>query len=271
MAYIKTKEEIQLILEGGKILGEVLEKISKMVKPGVSTWDIDLEAEKLIKEAGGRPSFKNYKTSRQDPPFPGTICASINEEIVHGIPKKDKILKKGDIFTIDIGMQYPVDSGLGKGGNGFFTDTALTLAVGQVSADIKKLLDASKKSLEKVIENIQSGDKISDIGKIVENYVRPLGYDIVRDLGGHGVGHGVHEEPFIPNYYNKNFDSWILEVGSVLAVEPMITMGDYNIEIAEDGWSISTVDKSLSAHFEHTLVVTEDGVKVATRRPDELK
>ena len=172
---------------------------------------------------------------------------------------------------MDIGMQYPINSGLGKGGNGFFTDTALTVAVGEISEDKKQLLNVTKKSLEKVIEKIKAGDKVSDIGKIIEDYIKPMGYGIVRDLGGHGVGHDVHEEPFIPNYYNKNFDSWVLEVGNVIAIEPMITMGNYNIEVSEDGWSISTVDKSLSAHFEHTLIITEDGVKVATRRPNEIK
>lgn len=271
MAYIKTPEEVQLILEGGKILGDILEKISVLAVPGVSTWKLDVEAERLIKKNGGRPAFKNYRSSRQDPPFPGTVCVSINEELVHGIPSKDRILKEGDILSIDIGMQYPVDSGLGKGGNGFFTDTAVTLAIGKIDEKTQKLLDATQKSLEKVIENIELGSSIADIGKIIEGYIKPLGYGIVEDLVGHGVGHDVHEDPRIPNYYDKSLEKWKIEVGAVIAVEPMITMGDYHIEVAEDGWSISTIDKSLCAHFEHTLVMTEDGLKVATRRPKEKK
>ena len=163
MSYIKKQEEIQFIIEGGKILGEILEKIAKMVRPNISAYEIDMEAERLILEAGGRPAFKGYRTRKSDPPFPSTICASVNTEVVHCIATKDKILREGDIFSIDIGMQYPLNCGLGKGGNGFFTDTALTVAVGDIPEKTKQLLNVTKKSLELAIEKCFVGN--SKIGR----------------------------------------------------------------------------------------------------------
>lgn len=270
MSYIKTKKEIAYIQEGGKILGEILDKLAKMSTIGISAYEVDKEAEKLIVGAGGRPAFKGYRSRKSDPPFPSTICASLNNEVVHGIATKDKILKDGDIFSIDIGMQYPVNCGLGKGGNGFFTDTAITVLVGNVSNKTKQLVNATKKSLELAIEKCIIGNSIADIGMAVEDYIDPQGYGIVRDLVGHGVGHEVHEEPRVPNYYDQDLEHWKIEEDAVIAIEPMITMGDYNVETAKDGWSISTVDGSLSAHFEHTIVITKNGPLVVTRRPSEL-
>lgn len=282
MAYIKTKEEIQKIIEGGKILGEILEKLSKTIKPGVSAWEIDLEAERLIDLAGGIPAFKGYHSWKNEPPFPSTICACVNEELVHGIATKDKVLREGDIFTIDIGMQYPAKSKLGRDGNGFFTDTALTLAVGKVPAKTtksfvswqakQKLLNVTKKALEIGIKQCVVGNTVADIGKAIENYVTPQGYGIVRDLVGHGVGHEVHEDPRVPNYYDKKSADWIIQPGVVIAIEPMVTIGSCRVLTADDGWSIKTADGSLCAHFEHTVVVDYDSqIKVATRRPEELK
>lgn len=270
MSYIKKQEEVQLIIEGGRILGEILDKLAQMVKPGISAYEVDMEAERLILEAGGRPAFKGYRGRRSEPPFPSTICASVNEEVVHGIASKEKILKEGDIFSIDIGMQYPVNSGLGRGGNGFFTDTAITVAVGTITEKTKQLCNVTKKSLELAIEKCFVGNSIASIGKAVQDYIEPQGYGIVRDLVGHGVGHEVHEEPRVPNYYDRDLENWKLEHNAVIAIEPMITMGDYNVETAEDGWSISTIDRSLSAHFEHTIVITKDGPLVVTRRPSEI-
>lgn len=264
MSYIKTKEEIEKIKEGGKIIGEILENISKMAKPGISAWDIDAEAEKMILEVGGIPSFKGYKSKPSDPPFPSTICASKNEELVHGAATKDKVLNEGDIFSIDIGMRYPAEGG-------YFTDTALTVPVGEIPEKTRKLLYATQKALEIGIEQCQVGNTVSDIGKAIQAYIEPQGYGIVRDLVGHGVGHKVHEEPRVPNFYDRDLEKWKLEPGAVIAIEPMITIGDYNIETADDGWSISTKDKSLNAHFEHTIIITEDGPVVATRRPAELQ
>ncbi len=277
MSYLKTSEQQQLIIEGGKIIGEILEKLGKMVKPGVSAFEIDEMAEKMIIKAGGLPAFKGFH-SHNEPPFPSTICASINDELVHGIATKEKIFRNGDIFSIDIGMEYPVNkiqntrNKIQKSERGYFTDTAITVMVGAVPEKVKKLLEVTKESLEVGIKAVKIGGTIADIGRAIEEYVKSQGnYGIVRDLVGHGVGHEVHEEPRVPNYYDKSLERWIIEPGVVIAIEPMITMGDYHIITAHDGWGISTADKSLCAHFEHTVVVNESGTVVATRRPGELK
>ena len=269
MAYIKNNQEIEQIKQGGKILGEILEKLGNMVKPGITAWDIDVEAERLIKEAGGRPAFKGFRGRKSEPAFPSTICASKNEELVHGIATKDKVLNEGDIFTIDIGMQWPVGCGKGENGNGFFTDTALTVPVGSVPEKTKPLMSVTKKCLEIGIEQCKVGNTVASIGKAIQEWVEPQGYGVVRDLVGHGVGHSVHEEPRVPNFYDKSLESYVLEEGVVIAIEPMITIGDYNVKTADDGWSISTSDGSLNAHQEHTVVIGKDGPIVVTRRPSE--
>ena len=262
MSYIKTKQETQLILEGGKILGKILTELGTMAKPGVSAFIIDQKAEELIKSAGGRPAFKGYKNHRHDPPFPSTICACVNEELVHGIATKEKILKAGDIFTIDIGMEY----------KGYFTDTALTVIVGEVPKEVKKLLEVTEGSLFAGIKKCKIGNTVADIGRAIEDYVNKNGkYGIVRDLVGHGVGHAVHEDPRVPNYYSPENEKWVLEEGVVIAIEPMITLGTHEVMTADDGWSISTADDSLCAHFEHTIIITKNGPVIATLRPGEKK
>ncbi len=260
MAYIKKQEEIEKIIVGGKIIGEILEKLSSMAKPGVSAFEIDLEAEKLIRLAGGRPAFKGYKSRKHDPPFPTTICACVNEELVHGIATKDKVFKNGDIFTIDIGMEYEQ----------YFTDTAITVIVGDVPKKTKQLLWTTQEALEVGIEQCVAGKTVADIGRAIEKYVKNKGnYGIVRDLVGHGVGHEVHEDPRVPNYYDPNLEKWELRPGVVIAIEPMLTLGSHQVITADDGWSISTADKSLCAHFEHTVIITEGEPIVVTRRPGE--
>lgn len=262
--YKKKPQEMETIIEGGKLIGEILDTLIGMVKPGVSAYEIDTKAERLIREVGGVPAFKGYKPHPSDTPFPSTICASVNAEVVHGIATKEKILKEGDIFTIDIGMQYPAK-------NGFFTDTAVTVPVGAISEEAQKLMDVTSKALEIGLAQAKDGNTIADIGAAIQEYVEPHKYGIVRDLVGHGVGHAVHEEPRVPNFYDKELETWIVEPGVVIAIEPMITLGDYRIRVADDAWTISTADGSLSAHFEHTIVVTQDGPVVATRRPSEMK
>ncbi len=283
---IKTSQDINNLIENGKRMGEVLERLEGMCKPGVSAWEIDQAAEKMILEAGGRPAFKGYRTHVADRPFPATICASFNAEVVHGIPRKNAILKEGDIFSIDIGMVWPFVKNkekatagagprLGAVGvrnktRGVFTDTAVTVAVGAIPDKTRKLLDVTRESMERGIAAALPGNSIADIGKAVESYVRSQGkYGIVRDLVGHGVGHEVHEEPFIPNYYDKSLESIKLRPGMVIAIEPMIALGDWRVETMDDGWTIKMSDNSLSAHFEHTVIITEDGNIVATRRPSE--
>lgn len=263
---IKTQSDIKNIIKGGEILGKILDKLIEESKAGVSTLFIDQLAEKMIVEAGGKPAFKNYQNCPSDTPFPCTICASLNHELVHGIARPNVILKDGDIFSIDIGMEYPIENKK----PGFFTDTAVTLIVGNVKPEIKKLLEVTRESLKAGIKAVRPGNSIGDIGKAIEKYVSAQGnYGIVRDLVGHGVGHAVHEEPRIPNYYDKKMDHFKIKPGMVLALEPMISLGSYKVRSADDGWTIETADRSLCAHFEHTVVVTDSGCVIATKRPSE--
>lgn len=268
MALIKTRQEINQILQGGKIIGGILEELSKMVKPGISTAFIDAAAERLIVAAGGKPAFKNYKNHPHDNPFPSTICASLNDEIVHGIAREDVVLKEGDVFKIDIGMEWPVGN---KNSSGYFTDTALTVVVGRkISKETQKLLEVTAGALEVGIKAAKPGNTVADIGRAIQSYVESQGtYGIVRDLVGHGVGHAVHEDPMIPNYYDRKMEKIVLKPGMVIAIEPMISLGDWQVESGADGWTIVMSDGSNCAHFEHTVVITDKGNKVATRRPAE--
>lgn len=269
---IKTPEEIKLLKENGELIGQILEDLAKMCKPGVTPFEIDQEAEKRIIAVGGKPAFKGYKTRSADVPFPATICASRNEELVHGIPTKVP-LKDGDIFTIDIGMEYPYrksEAGSRKPERGLFSDTALTIPIGKISPKNRELIRVTQESLEAGIRAVKPGNTVADIGKAVEDYVKSQGkYGIVRDLVGHGVGHEVHEEPRIPNYYDRNLDYIILKPGMVIAVEPMLSLGGWRVVTADDGWTINMADHSMSAHFEHTIIITKSGNIVATRRPSE--
>ncbi|MFA6547843.1 MAG: type I methionyl aminopeptidase [Candidatus Magasanikbacteria bacterium] len=266
MSLIKSQSDINQIISGGKAMGKILEKLEKMVKVGMTTWEVDQLAEKLIKDVGGRPAFKGYFTRPGDTPFPTTICASVNEELVHGIAKKETVLNDGDIFSIDIGMEWPYK----KGGKGFFTDTALTVPVGKISKEVMELLRVTKESLEVGIKAAQPGYSVAGIGKAIEHYVKSQGpYGIIRDLVGHGVGHAVHEDPRVPNYYDPKLEKIKLRPGMVIAIEPMISMGDWRVTDGQDGWTIVMEDGSLCAHFEHTVVITESGNIVATRRPSE--
>lgn len=257
------------------MLGKVLSSLAPLCKPGVSTWQIDQEAERLIKEAGGRPAFKGYQTYGADRPFPGTVCASINEELVHGIPAKEIILKDGDILSLDIGMEWPAPSkrdeiSRQKRNSGVFTDTAITVPIGKISSEAKKLILVTRQSLEEAIAVCRPGASIAQIGKAVEKYVNSQGkYGIVRELVGHGVGHKLHEEPYIPNYYDKKLESSILKPGMVIAIEPMIATGHWKVETLNDGWTIKMKDNSLCSHSEHTIIITETGNVVATRRKNE--
>lgn len=266
MANIKSADEIKQIIEGGRLMGEILEKVAKATHAGMTTWQVDEMAEDLILKSGGIPAFKGYKSHPDDVPFPSTICASVNDELVHGIARDNKILKDGDIFTIDIGMRWPHVNGKG----GYFTDTALTIAIGKIPAETQKLMDVTYQSTLAGMRAAVPGNSVADIGRAVEDYVKSQGkYGIVRDLVGHGVGHAVHEDPKIPNYYDKKLEKIKLKPGMVIAIEPMISMGTWKVKMADDGWTISMADGSLCAHYEHTLVITETGNIIATKRPSE--
>ena len=242
MINIKTSEEIKTIKEGGVILAGILDKLKSEVKPGVDTLYLDELAEKLIREKSGRPSFKHYG----DPPFSSTICASINEEVVHAPASKNKILKEGDILSIDIGMEY----------KGLYTDMAVTAPVGKVSSEAKRIMEVTKKSLYIGIAEVKPWAPLNNIGKAVQKYVEGQGYSIVRNFSGHGVGYEVHEDPAIFNFDYSPAEKIILKEGMVIAIEPMVCEGTCEVETSDDGWTAITKDRKLSAHFEHTIAIT---------------
>ncbi len=251
----KNKNQIAAMRAGGRILAGVMAELGKMTVPGKSTWEIDQLAEKLILASGGKPAFKGYGDPHN--PFPTTICASIDSEIVHGLPSKKKILKEGELFKIDIGMKY----------QGMITDMARTFAVGHISPEAKKIMEATKKCLDLGISKLAPERNLEDFGRAVETYAKAEGFSVVRDLVGHGVGVDLHEDPIIPNYVpKKNFgEDVILEEGMTLALEPMLNAGTFYTKLAPDGWAWQTKDGKLSAHFEDTVVIIEDGCEILTR------
>ncbi len=258
---IKTEEELKLIREGGHKLGLILATLARMVKPGLTTAELEDEALRLIEKAGGKPAFKGYHSEPDGIPFPTALCISINDEIVHGPALPSRVLNEGDIVSLDIGMEYP------SKGIGYFTDTATTVAVGKISKELQHLLHITQEALQAGIDQVKAGNHLNDIGKAIEKVVKKEKLGLVRDLVGHGVGLAVHEEPQVPNYEIKgrDFPNKKLEKGMVIAIEPMVTTGDWRIEVAEDGFTFVTVDGSMSAHFEHTIEVTEDGYRIITQ------
>lgn len=253
MIRLKTKKEIEILREGGKQLAAILKRTAALVRPGVSTAELNQYAEGEIVKIKGRPSFKNYKIPGLFP-YPAGLCTSLNEVIVHGIPSEKVILKEGDIISLDIGMEYKK----------LYTDMAMTVAVGKVSAEIEKLIKVTKESLYLGIDAMKVGGTLADIGRAVQTHAEKNGYGVVRDLVGHGVGYDVHEFPQVPNYFTTAAQKIKLEPGLVIAIEPMLTIGDYETVTLDDGWAIATRDNSLSAHWEHTLAVTEDGIIIIT-------
>jgi len=248
---IKTAEEIETIAEGGKILHDILYATAGQVLPGISTWQLNDFAEKKIYAVGGIPSFKGYGGKKN--PFPAGLCTSINSVVVHGIPSRDVILKSGDIIGLDVGMEY----------KGLFTDTAITVPVGQVSDKAKNLMEITKKALNAAIAQVRPGNKIGDISFAIESTGKSGDFSAVRDLVGHGVGYEVHEDPSIPCFGKKGTGE-VLREGMVLAIEPMLCEHEYFVEVQPDGWTITTKDGGLSAHFEHTLAVTKNGARILT-------
>ncbi|MEA2064699.1 MAG: type I methionyl aminopeptidase [Patescibacteria group bacterium] len=258
MIYIKTKQEIDIIREGGKILSSILNNVISHAKAGAKICDLDKMAEELILKKGGVPSFKNYGgDGKNSLGFPSTMCISINNEVVHGSGKRKIILQTGDIVDFDIGMRYPAKGGL-------YTDMSKTIGVGKISKIAQKLIKVTKKSLALGIEQIKEGNRIIDIARAIQNHAENAGFSVVRDLTGHGVGKEVHEDPKIPNYVDNHFGKIELKQGMVIAIEPMINVGKYKIKTLNDGWTVATADNSLSAHFEHTVAVTKTGYEILT-------
>lgn len=255
MITIKTKEDIAKLREGGKRLAAILREVAKEVKPGVNTDFLNTKAEELIRAGGDTSAFLNYTPHGADRPFPASLCVSINDEIVHGIPNEDpKILKEGDIVSLDLGLIH----------QGLITDHAITVGVGKIDADAQKLMDVTKKALAIGIKAAKAGKKTGDIGYAIQSYVEPLGIGIIEELAGHGVGYSVHEDPFVPNYGIKGQGA-LLKPGMVIAIEPMFTLGGTEIRLARDGYTFKTKDGSRAAHFEHTIVITDKGAEILTQ------
>jgi methionyl aminopeptidase len=244
---IKTLSEIASMESAGKICSEVLKIVAQAAEPGMSTKDLANIAADEIRKKGGQPSFYGYNG------FPDVICISVNDEVVHGIPKVDKIIKSGDIVSLDLGVTY----------ERMIVDSAISILVGEKDTEKQKLLNETKNSLAAGISQLKDGCRVGDIGSAVQAVLDQAGYGIVRDLVGHGVGHAVHEDPNIPNYGEANSGPK-LKAGMTIAIEPMSTTGGHEVHVAEDKWTIKTNDQSLSAHFEQTVLITEKGFKILT-------
>jgi len=276
MIYIKTAEEIRILEESGHRLAVILKKLLKEIKPGTETADLEKMAEELIIATGGRPAFKNYPLGNRIF-FPSTLCVSINNEVVHGSSLPNRTIQAGDVVDLDIGMEWPATPELREKyqaplnphspSGGFFTDTCATVAVGKVSREVKKLIQVSQECLSLAIKQVKSGKTINDIARAVQGHAEKHGYGVVRDLVGHGVGYFAHEKPDVLNFEvaDNSSENITLEVGMVIAIEPMINQGDWRVKVADNGYTILTADNSLSSHFEHTVVVTKKGGKVITK------
>jgi len=275
MVYIKTPEEIKVLRAGGLILSNILKRLLSEVRPGVETMQLEDLADSLIGAAGGRAAFKNYPMGGGIF-FPSVLCVSLNNEVVHGAAWPNRIIKNGDIVDLDIGMEWPVDLKLrqrlsfptnshSKNG-GYFTDTCATIGVGKISAEARRLLRVTAECLERGIAAARPNRHLNEIGRAVQTHAESYHYGVVRDLVGHGVGYYAHEEPDVFNFIisDKSRENIILQPGMVLAIEPMINLGDWPVEIADNNYTIVTADGSLSAHFEHTIVITSEGCERLT-------
>lgn len=263
MISVKSKEETWILREGGGRLQKILEKVVAAARVGASTYDLDKLAERLIIESGGEPVFKGYRLPGAPVPYPASLCTSINDELVHAIPRRDKILKEGDIIGLDIGMRWPAGSRRQPPAMGLVTDMAVTIGIGKISSEAERLLRITREALDIGINEVKPGAKVGDIGHVIERHLKKQGLGVIRDLGGHGVGHELHEEPLIPNYGSPHTGPELKE-GMVFAIEPMATLGDWRVVLQDDGWTFKTADGSLAAHFEHTVAVTKSGVEVLT-------
>ena len=244
---IKSSAEIELMREAGRILAKTHEELAKNLRPGMSTWDIDHMGEEIIRSYGCIPSFKNYNG------YPASICVSVNDEVVHGIPSKKRILREGDIVSLDAGLIY----------KGYHSDAARTHAVGEISPEAQKLIDVTRQSFFEGIKMAKAGNHLYDISAAIGNYAESFGYGVVRDLVGHGIGTSLHEDPQIPNFAQKRRGIRLVP-GMTLAIEPMITMGRPEVCWLDDDWTVVTEDESLAAHYENTILITEGEPEILT-------
>lgn len=247
MIVCKSPAEIEKMRAASALVAEVLAELATMVAPGVSSLDLDAAAERMVRDAGAEPAFKGYRG------YPNTLCASVNEQVIHGIPS-NRPLVEGDIISLDMGVKM----------NGFYGDSAITVPVGRVSEQARELLRVTEESLEKGIEQVRLGGRISDIGHAIQQHVEAHGFSVVREFVGHGIGASLHEEPQIANYGEPGRGPRLAE-GMTLAIEPMVNVGKPGVKMLKDGWTAVTRDGSLSAHFEHTVAVTKNGPLVLTR------
>jgi len=254
MIRYKTPEEIEILRESGRINDAIIREVAKLVKPGVKTSDLNAHAERLIDEAGATAAFLGYTPKGVKKPYPASLCVSVNEEVVHGIPSEDKILKEGDIVTLDLGITY----------KGMITDHAVTLPVGKIDKSSELLIKATAEAINNGIAALKIGGHIGDFGNEVRAVAKKYGFSIAEDLSGHGVGYDVHEEPFVPNESERG-EGPELKEGLVIAVEPMLTLGKGAVKCLSDGYTYVTRDKSRSAHFEHTIAFTKKGVEILTK------
>lgn len=251
---LKTEADIVLMRESALLVSKTLGALKSYIQPGVSTLKLDQIAEEFIRDNGGVPAFKGYEVSNDIPPFPSSLCTSLNNEVVHGVPSNKQILKEGDIISVDCGVLL----------NGFFGDSAYTFPVGEISSKKKKLLEVTKASLYKAIQRAVEGNRMGDVSNAVQSYVESFGYSVVREMVGHGLGRSLHEAPEVPNYGKKK-TGLLLKSGLVIAIEPMINMGRKNIKISkEDKWTVFATDGQPSAHYEHTIVVRKDKAEILT-------
>ncbi|MCX6730173.1 MAG: type I methionyl aminopeptidase [Candidatus Portnoybacteria bacterium] len=247
MINLYTEKEVAMMAEGGKVLSKIIHETAKHAKVGIATKYLDKVAEDLIFQYGAKPAFKGFNG------YPNALCVSVNEEIVHAIPSS-RILKEGDVVTLDLGIEF----------KGYCTDMAITMGIGKIDKRLQKLINVTEKSLDLAIKQCKPGNRLGDIGYVIQNYVERNGFNVVRDLVGHGIGKKVHEEPEVLNYGEKA-TGMVLKPGMVIAIEPMNLIGDWKIEKAKDGFAFLSKDRSISAHFEHTIAITKKGCEVLTK------
>jgi methionyl aminopeptidase len=251
----KTAAELEKMRRAGLLVWQVLQELKGMVREGITTWDLEITAEKMILDAGARPAFKGYYVPAAGSKYPYVLCTSVNQEIVHGMPSKKRVLRAGDIVSIDTGAEL----------DGYFGDSAITVPVGEITPEAGKLLAVTREALELAIDKMRPGNRLSDVSGAVQRHVEANGFSVVREYVGHGIGTRMHEEPQVPNYVDRNNDNPRLKEGIVLAIEPMVNAGKPEARVLPDRWTAVTKDGSYSAHFEHCVAVTSDGPWVLTR------
>jgi methionyl aminopeptidase len=250
----KSPSELDKMRASGRLVAQILSELRKRVEPGISTHDLEVVAEKMVSDAGARAAFKGYYVPAAGKRYPCVLCTSINEEVVHGIPSRKRVLKEGDIVKIDIGVQL----------DGYYGDSATTVAVGKIAPETQRLMNVTREALERAIEQMRVGSKLFDVCGAVQQHVERNGFSVVREFVGHGIGTKLHEEPHVPNYVDPKVSNPRLRPGVVLAVEPMVCAGTPETRVLADRWTAVTVDGAPSAHFEHCVAVTEDGPWILT-------